>query len=163
MTIHKFQFDWLQRKDLLNYEIGAYCERSQEIQNHAYCRVCKKNFSHSARGISDLFQHSSSAKHNRNMADKINVNQLTFQTMDYPENNGFQKPIKLWSARNQTTLAEIVWSIRNIQCNMSGNSCDGLGNTFKTMFPDSKIDNDFTSSSTIFRFFLVTEALKPVM
>ncbi|CAF0875911.1 unnamed protein product [Didymodactylos carnosus] len=47
----------------------------------------------------------------------------------------------------QVTKAEIVWALTASQRGYSYNSCDELGDVFRTMFPDSKIAEQFSIQS----------------
>lgn len=102
MSGYKFQSDWLQRKDVQNYEVGTWCESCRDIQHFAYCRVCKKKFSYSAKGFWDILLHSSSTKHGKNMEDHVNVNQLKLEPIHNQESNETQMTVKLCSMRDKT-------------------------------------------------------------
>ena len=65
MGDYKFQVNWLRRTDTLGYEIGAWCSKSTEQENHAFCSVCVKSFSHAKKGIQDVLQHSSTGIYNK--------------------------------------------------------------------------------------------------
>ena len=72
----KFQVDWLRRTDTLGYAIGAWCGKSTEQENQAFCSVCAKSFSHAKKGIQDLLQHSSTVMYSKSALDKLHFNQL---------------------------------------------------------------------------------------
>jgi len=44
--------------------------------------------------------------------------------------------------------AEIVWALTVAQKNFSGNCFDGMGEIFKCMFPDSKVQHHFSMGRT---------------
>ena len=45
--------------------------------------------------------------------------------------------------KTEKTKAEVIWMLKSVISGFSNRSCEGLSNTFTSMFPDSKIAKEF--------------------
>ncbi|XP_047130548.1 uncharacterized protein LOC124810196 [Hydra vulgaris] len=59
-----------------------------------------------------------------------------------------------------STNAEIIWALKSTMGCYSNNSCANLNDTFKKMFPDSKIAEDFTMNTSKVSY-IVNHGLAP--
>ena len=59
---------------------------------------------------------------------------------DLPEHSGSSSgQLSIINYKNASLQAKVIWLAKLASCNFSFRSVDDLGNTFKAMFPDSKI------------------------
>ncbi|KAL4085366.1 hypothetical protein QTP88_027225 [Uroleucon formosanum] len=65
----------------------------------------------------------------------------------------------VYCKQEDATKAELMWTMKSVLCNMSGSSCDGLAELFKTMFP--KAVPDKCSLSRTKMSYLITDTLGP--
>ena len=64
---------------------------------------------------------------------------------DLPEHRGSSSgQLSIINYKNASLQAEVIWLAKLASCNFSFRSVDNLGNTFKVMFPDSKIASSFS-------------------
>jgi hypothetical protein len=77
--------------------------------------------------------------------------------------NQADKPLtslEVFSVRDSTIKAELIWALKNVASCMSAASCDGIGNLFFTMFPSCDTAAKFSMNRTKFGYY-ITEALGP--
>lgn len=66
-----------------------------------------------------------------------------------PEQSGSSsRQLSIINYENASLQAEVIWLAKLASCNFSFRSVDDLGNTFKVMFPDSKIASSFSIGRT---------------
>lgn len=66
---------------------------------------------------------------------------------------------QLYSVSETASRAELTWAMKNVVCNMSAASCEGIRDTFEAIFPNC-VPQGFSLSKTKLSY-LVTEALGP--
>ena len=62
--------------------------------------------------------------------------------------------------KNASLQAEVIWLVKLASCNFNFRSVDNLDNTFKSMFPDSKIASSFSMGRSCASY-VIGEGLGP--
>jgi hypothetical protein len=109
----------------------------------ASCNICNKKFSIHHGGVSDIKQHSNTDKHIKK--DESMKGQRGFQ------NGSFQlsgEPSSSLSSQEKILKAEIIEVLDMVDKNQSFSSCNGDGERYRQMFPDSNIAKQFNQQET---------------
>lgn len=134
----------------------------------AYCKVCRKLFKLSNMGKQAIISHAKGPTHVKYMKAKSSQPTISFfakkdaSTLSPLE--GVQPTVSSTSTvvpgtsqmslktfnvnEDDVTSAEAIWALQVVTGKMSLNSCDETSAAFKTMFPDSKIAQNFTMGKT---------------
>ena len=108
----------------------------------ARCNVCNSTFSIANGGISDIAQHNSTAKHKKHVESMKGqsgfVNGIFTASSNSPS----------LSSREKILRAEIIELLDLVDKNQSFASCNGDGEKYRKMFPDSQIAKNFSQQET---------------
>ena len=104
----------------------------KEDYHAARCNICNKVFSIGSGGVSDLKQHSKTAKHTKNAA--LMKGQSAFRSNSFKLQGGTSKPTLL-TDKEQVLNAEIIEAIHSVDSNQSFSASNGSGKHYKKMFP----------------------------
>ena len=104
----------------------------KEDYHAARCNICNKVFSIGSGGVSDLKQHSKTAKHTKNAA--LMKGQSAFRSNSFKLQGGTSKPTLL-TDKEQVLNAEIIEAIHSVDSNQSFSASNGSGKRYKKMFP----------------------------
>ena len=104
----------------------------KEDYHAARCNICNKVFSIGSGGVSDLKQHSKTAKHTKNAA--LMKGQSAFRSNSFKLQGGTSKPTLL-TDKEQVLNAEIIEAIHSVDSNQSFSANNGSGKHYKKMFP----------------------------
>ena len=115
------------------------------------CFACSKPISLSAAGRSALVNFGNGTKHQTALGKRNNFfkskrkNDENMQpnTTDTVFTSGNHTMIDGFVTKTEKTKAEVIWMLKNVISGFSNRSCEGLSNTFTSMFPDSKIVKEF--------------------
>lgn len=158
-----FQTEWLSKTDSNGSSVSDWARKHSESE--CFCTVCAKSFS-VLKGYAALEQHLTTSKHRENWSVKQGPSQLRIcvepkpnTDESQPTSSGIGKGLQLYSSRDSTAKAELVWLLQCIASDFSASSCDGISKTFGAMFPNADLTG-FSLSRTKARY-LVTDALAP--
>ena len=166
-SVTKFQDSWLTQPHFKGWvrKTSNPCE--------AQCTVCSAAFDISVGGVSALRSHARGKKHVAKtkggtsilhfVAGKVETaNVAAVSSPDSASSNTQsgsgttpQSKIDDFTLNQRALDAEIRWCLRMVSCHGSYNSCTDLGDTFKTMFPDSHIAQQFTLGKTKSRYTII--------
>ena len=104
----------------------------KEDYHAARCNICNKVFSIGSGGVSDLKQHSKTAKHTKNAA--LMKGQSAFRSNSFKLQGGTSKPTLL-TDKEQVLNAEIIEAIHSVDSNQSFSASNGSGKHYKKMSP----------------------------
>ena len=110
----------------------------KEDYHAARCNICNKVFSIGSGGVSDLKQHSKTAKHTKNAA--LMKGQSAFPSNSFKLQGGTSKPTLL-TDKEQVLNAEIIEAIHSVDSNQSFSASNGSGKRYKQMFPCEVVAN----------------------
>ncbi|XP_062556179.1 uncharacterized protein LOC134221020 [Armigeres subalbatus] len=158
-----FRVEWLKKID------PNGCQVSDWARNHGdtevFCKVCSKSFS-VAKGFQALEQHSLTDKHKDNWTGRQGPSQLRLCSEKDVKTNqpqlsgiGTGPKVQLFSPRDSSAKAELIWLLKCIASDFPAASCDGIADIFAAMFPNIDVSG-FSLSRTKARY-LATEALAP--
>ena len=164
----KFNAAWLSHVDANNQTIGKWCRKGKD-DYHAYCHFCDSEIKCDNSGKQQVLQHAKQAKH-RESIKHLQDNQqskLVFASA-VPSTSSSAQQGAASASGNLVTInysdashvAEIYWLAKVANCNYSLRSVDGIGDTFRKMFPDSKIAAGFSLSRTSASY-MMSEGLAP--
>ena len=151
----KYNNVWLSAIDCNGQKLGSWCRKGLD-DYHAYCRFCDCEFLCDNSGKSQILQHARKAKHVQAVKPFMDDSQgkLFVQNQpsadvsnpsDLPEHSGSSSgQLSIINYKNASLQAGVIWLAKLASCNFSFRSVDDLGNTFKAMFPDSKIASSFS-------------------
>ncbi|XP_047123731.1 uncharacterized protein LOC124806683 [Hydra vulgaris] len=166
MTLEKtyFQEDWLQQDIYKDWLVP-----NAHAKTKAYCKKCKKSFELSNMGIQAVKSHAAGKKH-QSATKPVSCFFINGKEL-HAEPLGSEEKISTFFTKKQATIvsliksslstnAEIIWALKSTMSCYSNNSCAKLNDTFKKMFPDSKIAEDFTMSTSKVSY-IVNHGLAP--
>ncbi len=156
----KFNQAWLSKTDSEDVKLNKWLKEG-ENKSTFKCILCKTDgLNCSNQGWGAIFQYMKTKGHLENI--KIEKNNSTFfiessqtpssSSIDYvvatPQLRlgSIKRPITL-NSQGQVTKAEAIWALTVAQRSHSFKSCDGIGDVFHYMFPDSKIAQEFNVQS----------------
>ena len=151
----KFNYDWLRKKDADGIELIKWLKQGEKTGTFQ-CTLWKiGDLACSTQRWGAVSQHMGTKGDLANM--KLLKNNSTFliaspraQTsssddiinIPYLRLSSIQRPLIL-DFQEQVTKAEAVWALTVAQRGYSFNSCDEIGDVFRTLFPDSNIAKQF--------------------
>jgi len=122
------------------------------------------------KGFQALQQHAVTSKHISNYKDKLGEKQLHLSAslpttstnieLNIREKNNIRSLFIQTSSRDLATKAELIWTMKTVISNMSAASSDGISQIFKSMFPESFVNNSFSLNRTKLSY-LITDSLGP--
>ncbi|CAF4719792.1 unnamed protein product, partial [Rotaria sp. Silwood2] len=155
----KFNQAWLERTDNDGNQAHNWLKQGT-TETTFQCTLCKTGDRECGnQGWSAIYQHMNTKGHMKNM--KLLKNNLKF-VIEPPKSQQLSTNnlIKTGSLRlddirkavilnfdEQVTSAETVWALTVARRGFTYNSCDTIGDTFRSMFPDSKIAQQFNMQS----------------
>ena len=130
--------DWRSRNQTFKEEYKKawdFIKPSKKGNSYAYCSICSADFSIAASGKYDIKKHIATAKHRSSVECKETNRPIT-------------QFLSSLSTNYDVIRAETLWTLYVVDNNMPFTSSDGFCDVVKTMFPDSKIAQDFTCCRT---------------
>ena len=130
----------------------------------AHCAWCNRNFSVSTMGVQAVHSHVKSSGHQKasfvmrdqtrllNPSDTAELPQESAQTSSAAERESFRPSSSVTMSatldnsvsRDDVLAAELLWITHTIRGGHSYRSTDGIGETFREMFPDSEVAKKFS-------------------
>ena len=141
---------------MVEEEFKTWLQRDDKDETSAFCKVCWKSFSIANSGIENVKQHAKRKKHlercpsgNSKISFVKKPSEATNET-EKAAHKTAQKQTSLIDlvSRDQTLNAEIIWSLEVLKCKYSYRSSESKSKLFCSMFPDSKIAQNFTCGKT---------------
>ena len=162
-----FNDNWLTKPE---YSCRLTCKDEKRLK--AFCNVCKKLFDISNMGEPAVKSHAKGSKHLNMLKMPGNVNSKiqNYYAPSRKTNVAQSNPVQVPSPsspstitgtsnisdqialNNYATRAEIIWAMKSISSNYSYNSCQGIPELFKVMFPESDTVQAFAMSKTKLRY-----------
>ena len=106
-------------------------------------------------GIESIKQHAKGKKHSQRVILPSNNKTISFFSNKQDNSNKTESaPVPVQSiipysvSKQQTTEAEIMWALEVLSCKYSYRSCETKGYLFCSMFPESKIAQQFSCGKT---------------
>lgn len=164
----KFNGSWLSCVDVNNQTVGEWCRKGKD-DFHAYCRFCDTDIKCDNSGKAQLLQHAKKEKHKEatkharsNKQAKLLVTASAPSTSSSSIGNTTSSGASVvsFSYNDASLTAQIYWLAKMASCNFSLRSADHIGDTFKKMFPDSKIAAVFNLSRSSASY-MIGEGLAP--
>lgn len=160
----RFNQKWFEHQDAAGHLISLWA-RAIDDEN-VLCNACDKKVL-LQRGLQSILQHSRGEKYKEQFKIKFEPKQLHLEARRQvqfaslaKQGGAVNQSLQLFSPRENAARAELVWTLRAVAHNYSFLSCEGIADTFRNMFPDSKCLAEFGLSPTKMRY-LITEALGP--
>lgn len=153
-----FRAEWLKQNDSNGCIVSDWARKQSDSE--AFCTVCRKSFS-IIKGFQAINQHSNTAKHKDEWIAQHGPRQMHLNVGLEVGSPGTvpNKKLQLFSTRDNTAKAEIVWLLKCIAADFSMSSCDGIRETFSEMFPGA-VPDDFSLGRCKARY-MITDALAP--
>jgi hypothetical protein len=155
----KFNHDWLERIDNFDIQVRKWLKPGT-TDTTFQCTLCRTGDRDcSNQGWGAIYQHMSTNNHIKfinimKTNSKFVVEPAKSHTLsnnDTPTTNqlrlGDTRKSPILNFNEQVTKAETVWGLTVARRGFSYNSCDGLGEIFRSMFSDSKIAQQFSIQS----------------
>lgn len=155
---------WLEDEDSNGRLIKEWCKIKIDEKNEksAFCIVCHSILACSSKGKQALLQHALTVKHKDNVKIKLNERQLQLRGQSVASGtSGISNSniLQVFNVQDSVIKAELLWALKVVLHNMSGTSCDNIGQLFDCMF-NCDISKKFSMARTKFGYY-VTEALGP--
>ncbi|CAF0949463.1 unnamed protein product [Adineta ricciae] len=155
----KFSLDWLERSDNDGVQVKRWLRQGTTDTTFqcTYCKTGDRDCSN--QGWRAVAQHMNTLGHVKTIKSLKNnskfvvepTNSQTLLSNDPPTTNTLglddTKKSPTLNFDEQVTKAEAIWSLNVARRGFSYNSCDGLGDIFRAMFPDSNIAQQFNIQS----------------
>ncbi|CAF4082415.1 unnamed protein product, partial [Rotaria sp. Silwood1] len=155
----KFNKAWLQRTDDEGNQVCQWLKQGT-TDTTFQCVLCKTGDRECAnQGWSAIYQHMKTKNHVEKIkALKNNLKFVTqspksqpLSTNDILETSSLRlddvRKSPMLNFDQQITKAETLWALNVARRGFSYNSCDSIGDIFRSMFPDSKIAEQFNMQS----------------
>lgn len=165
----KFSNSWLSTIDANGQRLSTWCRKGAD-DFLAYCRFCDCQVRCDNAGKSQLLQHAKKAKHVQGVKPFLDSSQGRLFAQSQPQApanesspdslTGPGRQLSIINYRSATLHSEVIWLAKVSSCNYSFRSVDKSGDTFRAMFPDSKVAADFSMSRTRASY-LIGEGLGP--
>jgi hypothetical protein len=160
-----FNASWLDKIDPNGYNVRERGRKQSDSE--MFCTVCIKKFS-IVKGFCAVSQHAFYKRHIDQCHIKLGKSQLRLSgerpvAAELPAfiEDPMPGTMKMYSIWDSATMAELIWVMKLIQSNFSFNSCDGLADIFKCMFPLPEAVLVYFSLGATKATYLLTEALAP--
>ncbi|XP_065091912.1 uncharacterized protein LOC135712784 [Ochlerotatus camptorhynchus] len=153
-----FRVVWLKQVDSSGCTVSDWAKKHSETE--VFCKICRKSFS-ITKGFQAIDQHARSAKHRDAWIAQHGANQMHLTVEQEAGSSGTvpNKKLQLFSARENSAKAEILWLLKCIAADFPVSSCDGIRETFCEMFPGG-VPSDFSLGRCKARY-VITDALAP--
>lgn len=150
---------WFARDDGQGRRVSEWAKKHSD--HEVFCSICTCTVGVGTKGFQAIEQHASTVKHQQQCRTKLAPTQLRLRgvSTDGEVNRPERQGVQIYNVNNSRISAELIWAMKCIASNYSAASCDGIGDVFKSMFPNS-VPDDFSLSRTKFRYF-VADALGP--
>lgn len=135
----RFNKSWLDEIDKNGHQIGLWCREIKENPLKAYCTLCQNDINIDNGGITQLVQHSDGGKHTNIAKVRLSASQTRI-TFGGTGNSSGGLLVKCHT--DFVTAAEAKWAMKVASSHYSFSSCDGIGDTFRSMFPECKVARD---------------------
>ena len=145
----KFSETWLSSVDSNGQRIGEWCRKGQN-EYQAYCQFCDVQVKCDNAGRTQLLQHSKQKKYIdaiKHSVDKKQNKLVAFSKQSGESSFCSSQSLGLITPGDSMN-AEIFWLAKVSVSNLSLRSVDNIGDLFRAMFPDSKIEANFKLSRT---------------
>lgn len=162
-----FNPSWLLTIDSNGQRLSEWCREGKDVF-HGYCRLCNNDIKSDNAGKSQLLQHAKKEKHkhaSKLMRDNSQTKLFVTVASTSNENNSSSstssdKTLTSINYNDAFLTAQIYWLAKVSLSNYSLRSVDHIGDTFRAMFPDSKIAKEFSLSRTSASY-MISNGLKP--
>lgn len=139
--------DWFTRKDANGHQIQEWAVEKTEV--NVYCKLCECTISIERKGFQALEQHASTLKHQNSIKVKLNPLQLVlFKTPKESSNNNNKIVLELGTKKNKALKSELIWAMKCVVAGFSASSCDGIVETFKSMFGEENVPQEMSLGRT---------------
>ena len=118
-------------------ESKEYCSwltRTSEV-NKARCKLCLKDFDIGAMGESSV---SSPGDHDADVGSETSTADQNSASTSGDHDVTTERKTS-FATTAETLAAEVLWALKVTTSHYSHHSCEETGDTFRTMFPDSRI------------------------
>lgn len=147
--------DWFLKVDALGNLISLWCTKSADGNLSAvFCKICCQTINCEKKGFQAIVQHVDYRKHLENAKNMLSATQLRLTGGTEATTS-----VQLYCTKDSGARAELIWSMKNVVCNMSAESCDGISKTFEAMFTEA-FPKGFSLGSTKLSY-IISEALGP--
>ena len=127
----------------------------------ATCKYCSKDINISNMGEQALKSHMNGQKHkdrtpsNKSISSHFQLaSSSKAETVQIISLTSTQPTIKGVLIKDNVLHAEICWALKTVASKYSQRSCDGTGDLFAVMFPDSEIARNFKLARTKCGYFI---------
>lgn len=159
----KFADAWLTLTDENGQQVSEWCQKGKN-EFYGYCTFCRVDIKCDNSGKQQILQHATKKKHieSTKFATDKKQSKLLFTKSTTQESSCGSANTKLATINydDKCLEAEILWLCKVACNNFSLRSVDHIGNTFRQMFPDSKIAAEFSLSHTSASY-MIGEGLAP--
>ena len=165
----KFCNAWLSTIDANSQRLSTWCRKGAD-DFRAYCKFCDSEVRCDNAGKSQLLQHAKKAKHVQGVQPFLDSSQGKLLAQRQPQAlandpspdslTGPGRQLSIINYRSTTLHSEVIWLAKVSSCNYSFRSVDKSGDTFRAMFPDSKVADGFSMSRTSASY-IIGEGLGP--
>jgi hypothetical protein len=152
-----FQQHWLDELDCTGKLIKNWCKKGSDSFS-GYCFLCNKKIGCDNAGLDQIKQHAKGNKHSAIVSMVSSTKQLQLSAASLSSANP-SGALKLKVNDEDVLKAETIWCITVACKNFSFHSCDGIGETFRAMFPCHVSDHFSLSKSTV--SYILSDGLGP--
>ncbi|KAJ6639772.1 hypothetical protein Bhyg_12519, partial [Pseudolycoriella hygida] len=168
----KIRTEWFKKLDEYGKPFARYLTRVPGSNTRVSCTICNTQLSCEYKGFQAITQHLESVKNKKNMKSRHSQLQLSADYEAVGTNPSVQNDtieivkdkqttsLRITDERDETTKAEIIWTMKNVKSNYSGKSCDDLNLTFEKMFPNEPSCKEFTLAHSKLSY-MVSECVGP--
>ncbi|KAJ6643983.1 hypothetical protein Bhyg_08948 [Pseudolycoriella hygida] len=168
----KIRTEWFKKLDEYGKPFARYLTRVPGSNTRVSCTICNTQLSCEYKGFQAITQHLESVRHKKNMKSRHSQLQLSADYEAVVTNPSVQNDtieivkdkqttsLRITDERDETTKAEIIWTMKNVKSNYSGKSCDDLNLTFQKMFPNEPSCKEFTLAHSKLSY-MISECVGP--
>lgn len=155
--------NWFFKSDFDNLPISRWLKRDPQSSSIVHCTICPSVIQCNLKGFQSVQQHMNTQKHRKNVEVKLVPSQLRLSSNHSSSSSSLSSEstssalavqrsvetpsvstLSLLDTRNDSIKAEIIWTLKVVQSNYSGRSCENLGETFRAMFQSNPISEHFS-------------------
>lgn len=152
----KVSREWLKLFDENNIKFESFLKIVNDHEIN--CLVCVSSIDVKSKGLAAVTQHLQKKKHKDNIKPKFDDNQLLIQPST--SNSAKNQPFRLYTSKDATTRAEVLFILDGLAKNASFRSFDNLANVLRKAITDSEMVKRITLERTKV-YYIVTFALGP--
>ncbi|PAA85853.1 hypothetical protein BOX15_Mlig011045g2, partial [Macrostomum lignano] len=160
----KWNATWLSEHDHSGVKISRWCQKDDDNDDEATCRLCNRGVNFRQHGIAALRQHADGAKHkalSRAMVAAYSQQKINaFFPITPSENQQLKKVEAEASLPQQTMAASLRFGLLVVRKDLSFKTMDEISETLPVAIPDSSVAQNFSCGRTKTTY-LVTDALAP--